>query len=460
MDTPGFEVPSCFGSLIDSTFSVGESMRQQWHSHEVVHHRVGTRGVAAMAVGALGFLVLAWTSGAAVPPGAATNPGARTLADGMISGIFVAGAIIAALAGSRRRGRHVVDDVFALALGMGCVASAHLVGLVHQGAPVAGSIQVALVLLAAIQVSATAFVLRPRTLPRPTAYLLGITVLVVLADFGLVVAGGRASVWHTLVSLALAAVGAAWLAAAWVCVQRGVDRAAAQRQEELDRALQATTRDHRERMHELRSTLAGLVNGSEMLEHGDISIEARLRLWESLRRELGRMQRLLSDQSQPVAPVDLDEALKLILELQRLKGRQVELRTTGDTVQARYDSLAEVVNILMDNAATHGGTDSSIVEVARRDEDTVDITVTDFGRGIPEQERARIFDWGGRGGDSPGEGIGLHLAQRLVAEDGGSLRLAEKKGTGSSFVISLPAPRHSIENNLAEDGHGSWRRSG
>ncbi|WP_139227560.1 sensor histidine kinase [Nocardioides alpinus] len=465
--------------------------------------------------------MLAWTSWGGVPPVSSTDAEARTLVAAVVSCVFVAGAVLAAVMGCRRHARAhegwvvgvgaliaaqallvtlpaianpppratlelvallviglvglasvmgaltalpgaraVADDVFAVGLGMGLLAAGHLLLLIPQGAAASVPMQLLIGLLVLTQVAAAAIVVSQRVLVGLMTPLVVLTA-VVLTALGVVVGLGRDTAWDTLVSLALAAVGAAWLAAAWQCLNRGVDRAAARRDAEITEAQQATIRDQRERMHELRSTVAGLVNGSELLDHADISLEARLRLWESVRRELGRMQRLLSDESRPATPVDLDEALVLILELQRLKGRQVELHTTGDTVQARYDSLAEVVNILMDNAATHGGTDSSVVEVVRRDEETVDITVTDFGRGIPEQERQRIFEWGEHGDDSPGEGIGLHLAQRLVAQDGGSLRLAEAKGVGSSFVISLPAPRTSTENDLVdEDGHVSWRRSG
>jgi signal transduction histidine kinase len=109
----------------------------------------------------------------------------------------------------------------------------------------------------------------------------------------------------------------------------------------------------------------------------------------------------------------------------------------------------------------HGGTDRSVVEVVRRNEETVDITVTDFGRGIPEEQKSKIFDWGKRGTDSTGEGIGLNVAQRLMAEDGGSLRLADSEGGGSRFVISLPAARRSTENDLTTEDltmedSGAW----
>lgn len=284
--------------------------------------------------------------------------------------------------------------------------------------------------------------------------LTGVGVLVVLA-----LIGWRGS-WNTMVPPVLAAAGAAWLATCWARRGRSDARRAAQLGEEIEFALEASSREQRERMHELRSTLAGLVNGSALLDDADITHEARQRLTSSVRRELERMQRLLAGELGATTEIDLGEALNVMVDLQRFKGRQVELRTTGDVVRARYDSLTEVVNILMDNAATHGGSESSVVEVARRDDETVDITVTDFGRGIPPEQRDHIFEWGGRRVDSPGEGIGLHLAQRLMTEDGGSLRLADAKGAGSSFVISLPAVRRSPENDLAgEDCHAAWRRS-
>ncbi|WP_165354282.1 sensor histidine kinase [Nocardioides glacieisoli] len=475
-------------------------------------------------MGVLVFAVLAWTSWGGVPSIDARAPDARTLADGVVSGVFITGAVLAAVMGWRRHAqaragrvvavgaliaaqallvalpaianppprfdiefatllgicttvlvgvlgamtglrahRAVADDVFAVGLGMGFLAAGHLLLLIPQGATIAGPMQTLLGLFLVTHVMVAVVVVAHGVLPIPMAQLVAATVVVVAAGMLVIMGGRQGTAWDTVASLGLAAVGAAWLATAWECLHRGVDRAASRRQREMDLALQATTRYQREQLHELRSTVAGLVNGSELLEHAEIAIDARLRVWESVRRELARMQRLLSDEAQPVAPIDLDEALVVILELQRLKGRDVELLTTGDTVeaQARYDSLAEVLNILLDNAAAHGGTDSSVVEVVRSNEGTVDITVTDHGNGIPAQERERIFDWGERGPGSEGEGIGLNLAQRLLAEDGGSLRLTETNGRGSSFVISLPVPRRSIENDLAdEDGHGSWRRSG
>lgn len=478
-----------------------------------------------MRLGLLALAVLAWTGWGGAPLVVSADVGAPpSVAAGVVSGLFVAGAAIAAVVSLRRhvdrragwtaatgvliagqallvalpvvahvprstaelgtiivaavvgttlvlgallglpRATYLVDDSFGIGLGMGIMAATHLLLLVSLGTSSGALVKALMVLLASTHLAAAIAVVGTGLLPRRMAWLVEATVLVAAAGLGLVVVGRQDSAWSIALSLALAAIGAAWVATAWDCLQDSVRRGSESMR--LERVLLA--RDHRERLHELRSTVAGLVSGSTLLDNADISDAARVRLWASVRRELDRMQRLLSEEQEAATQIDLDEALGLILDLQRLKGRHVELRPSGELVRARYDALAEVVNILMDNAATHGGSDNSLVEVARRDGEMVDITVTDFGRGIAKEDRATIFEWGRSGPNSPGEGIGLHLARRLVAEDGGSLRLVEAPGTGSSFVISLPAPRRSTENHnhLGSDstgrevGRAAWLRSG
>lgn len=343
------------------------------------------------------------------------------------------------------RARRVVDETFVIGLGLGLVAAGHLLLQFPRMHPPSPLMQLLIGVLLATHLLSAVLVLQQRAAPRPISALLLATVGVVVLGqlvppIGL--AGGTvdAGLW-----LARTALGAAWLGIAWATLRRTLEEDR-QRIDSFEHVLVDANREQRERMHELRSTIAGLVTGSAMLDREDIPSEVRERLWASLRRELDRMERLLAGAGPQVTDLRLDEALGQILDLQRLKGRHVELHSTGDVVRAPFDALAEVLNILVDNAAKHGGTDESLVEVNRRDEETVDITVTDFGRGIPHEQRPQIFEWGKRGTESRGEGIGLNVARRLVTEAGGSLRLADRDGAGSSFVISLPAARRSPEN--------------
>lgn len=432
-------LPSLGGGFVGGVFSGGAAFASfvNWrrHSGTWAGWRLATGGLIACQSLAVALVALA------APPPRSTAAFALLLATA-VAGLV---AVVLPLVG-RRRMAHARDEGCGLALGLGLMASAYLLLHLPMATPTPRPALAVVVVLLLTHVAAVALVLREGRLPARMEVLLALSVTVVAAGLVSTATTPTTGGWDAVIHVVRAGVGAAWLAIAWTSVRATIemDRRRAQAAEE---EIPRTSREQRERMHELRSTIAGLVTGSAMLDNPDVPVETRQRLLESVRHELDRMDRLLSGKTGDVTELDLDTTLGPILDLQRLKGRDIEVHGSGDVVLARYDALAEVLNILVDNASTHGGVDRSRVEVVRHD-DTVDILVSDQGSGIPEDQRAHIFEWGRHGADSPGEGIGLHLAQRLVAEDGGSLRLAEHQGPGSSFVITLPAVRPPLDVDL------------
>lgn len=204
--------------------------------------------------------------------------------------------------------------------------------------------------------------------------------------------------------------------------------------------LESEARSAREHLHEVKSTIAGIASASRLLEQ-PMAAETRQRLERTIRAELDRLERLLTgDGVAEPGPVDLDETLDVLLESHRARGRTIEWQPCGARVHGDRDDVAEVLNILLDNAAKHGGADPSHVDVSH-DQDEIRIAVRDGGPGVPREMRERIFDWGARAGTAPGQGIGLHVARRLVARHGGSLTLADQDTRGSAFVVRLPAAR-------------------
>lgn len=429
-------LPSLGGGFVGGVFVGGAAFASfvNWrrHSGTWAGWRLATGGLIACQSLAVTVVTLA------APPPRSTAAFALLLATA-VTGLV---AVVLPLVG-RRRMAHARDEGCGLALGLGLMASAYLLLQLPMATPTPRPVLAVMAVLALTHVAAVALVLREARLPARMEVLLALSVAVVAAGLASTALTPAAGGWDAVVHAARAGVGAAWLAMAWSSVRATIEQDRRRAQTVLEDV--SITREHRERMHELRSTIAGLVTGSAMLDNPEVPTETRQRLLESVRRELDRMDRLLSGRTGEATAVDLDAALGPILELQRLKGRDIEVHGSGDVVLARYDALAEVLNILVDNASTHGGVDHSRVDVVRHD-DTVDILVSDEGTGIPEDQRAHIFEWGRHGVDSPGEGIGLHVAQRLVAEDGGSLRLAEHRGPGSSFVITLPTARRALDD--------------
>jgi signal transduction histidine kinase len=82
---------------------------------------------------------------------------------------------------------------------------------------------------------------------------------------------------------------------------------------------------------------------------------------------------------------------------------------------------------------------------ARNDRRQIVVSVRDEGIGIPDAERARLFQRFARAAnaadmDIPGTGLGLYLCRALIEAQGGRVWLARSElGRGSTFSFTLPA---------------------
>lgn len=198
------------------------------------------------------------------------------------------------------------------------------------------------------------------------------------------------------------------------------------------------------RLHEIKATVAGIASASHLLQDATtVASEHRTRLIAMLQSETARLERLLAaGDDSDLEAVDLDDAIRPVVTRLGARGVDVEWRPSEVLAQGRADQVTEVVGILLENSASHAGGESVAVHVTPR-ADTVEIVVSDGGPGVDPDVRDSLFDWGVRGRASRGQGIGLHVAQQLVAEQGGHLRLVPGHDAGAAFVVELPVLRTS-----------------
>ncbi|MCH1867528.1 HAMP domain-containing sensor histidine kinase [Nocardioides sp. CFH 31398] len=203
-------------------------------------------------------------------------------------------------------------------------------------------------------------------------------------------------------------------------------------------------RVERARLHEIKATVAGIASASQLLQDaGRLSPGRAARLAEMLQSETARVERLLAaDDVSALQPVDLDEAIRPLVTRLGARGVDVDWRPSEVVACGRPDQVTEVVGILLENSACHAGGEGVSVDV-RPCADRVEIVVSDDGPGVDPDVRDSLFDWGVRGRGSSGQGIGLHVAQQLVAEQGGHLRWSPGHGAGTAFVVELPVVRTS-----------------
>ncbi|CAM2156840.1 two-component system, cell cycle sensor histidine kinase and response regulator CckA [Pararobbsia alpina] len=85
--------------------------------------------------------------------------------------------------------------------------------------------------------------------------------------------------------------------------------------------------------------------------------------------------------------------------------------------------------------------------------DTVDVSVSDTGIGIPADELPRVFERfhrvaGAAGRSIEGSGIGLALVHELIRLHGGTIRATSEPGAGTTFVVSMPVAASTEHEGL------------
>jgi len=215
--------------------------------------------------------------------------------------------------------------------------------------------------------------------------------------------------------------------------------------------------------HELKTPLANLREGTELLLEGAVgSLGPEQREVAGILRDNSlRLQRLIENllsysewqanqaalevseiRLQPLAKAAVD-TYQLPINAHRL---QLDFRVDDITVQADRAKLRLILDNLISNAVKFtpdGGTITVRVR-AESDPDGVVIDVADTGPGVPKEERGRIFDafYQGatpHGGLVRGTGIGLSVVQEFVNAHGGTVQLVDGEFPGAHFRVWLPA---------------------
>lgn len=234
--------------------------------------------------------------------------------------------------------------------------------------------------------------------------------------------------------------------------------------------------------HELRSPLTTLAASLEVLEHqaGEMTPSGR-RALELLAADVRRFQRMVGDlleisrSDTGSADLTLDEVQPGELVCRSIAAAQRSLPGAGEPPPVWVDPALEDIRLsvdkrrfervmtnLIENAAHYGG-GARVVRVERGQaldghDVWVRVSVEDAGPGVPEGERARVFERFYRGhaafqrGAGTGTGLGLALVAEHVRLHGGRVWADQAEGGGARFTIELPG--HLADEDDGND-HGS-----
>ncbi len=223
--------------------------------------------------------------------------------------------------------------------------------------------------------------------------------------------------------------------------------------------------------HELRNPLAPMQNAAQMLRIPTISASQAGWCRDVIERQVKQMTRLLDDLLDVsritrdilqfrMERVELRKILEDAIEesgpLIEAGRHQLTIELPADPAPLHADAarLTQVFSNLLNNAAKYTDPGGDIRLSARREGDTVTVSIRDSGVGIAPELLPHIFDIFTRGfapgtSSQSGLGLGLTLAKRLVETHNGTIEArSDGHGKGSEFIVRLPVAQSAADPAL------------
>jgi len=112
-------------------------------------------------------------------------------------------------------------------------------------------------------------------------------------------------------------------------------------------------------------------------------------------------------------------------------------------VNIDIDMIKTVLRNLISNAIKYSPDGSTINVNIKEDEDKVIVSIQDFGRGIKDSDKDKIFDGKSNyttygANNEEGSGLGLVLCKEFITKNNGEIWFISKEKEGSTFSFSLP----------------------
>lgn len=218
-----------------------------------------------------------------------------------------------------------------------------------------------------------------------------------------------------------------------------------------------------EMVHELRTPLAAINATTHILKRTDLDENRRFDLVNTIKLETERLTRMTSEfldlarlesgRAQLAKnPYDLSELLHWCVRTvtPQAADRAVEVVTeiTPEELPQMIGDPEKVKQVflnLLTNAIKYNKEGGTVEVVATLLDDSMQVSVSDTGVGISEDNLPHIFEKFYRVTDTEGytqgTGLGLAIAKRIVEGHGGDMRVDSMQGEGTTFSFTLPMPK-------------------
>jgi len=208
--------------------------------------------------------------------------------------------------------------------------------------------------------------------------------------------------------------------------------------------------------HELKTPIAIAKLNLETLQKHKLTEEQQQQLISNTLQEAGRLNTLCNnlllasqieagDYKLTTEKIDFSE---LVTESatdfkMRFPKRNINLAADHDIYLTGDRLLLQMaVNNLLDNAIKYSGKGEKIEIHLKKENDQIKLLIKDEGKGIPDDEKNKIFNKFYRVGnlhtkEAKGTGLGLYLTKKIIEQHNGNIIITNNNPRGSIFEVKL-----------------------
>ncbi len=205
--------------------------------------------------------------------------------------------------------------------------------------------------------------------------------------------------------------------------------------------------------HELRTPLTIIQGNLEGMLDGIYPADPRM--LQAVLDETHTMERIIEDlrtltvvesgtlklQMEMVDPTEfLEEIISTYQTLAEAKGIAFSTSIAPNLEKMEFDPtrIREVLSNIITNAIRYCQTGCKICMQCVQNSEYLEITITDSGSGIQEEDLPHIFERFYKGRDSSGSGLGLPIAKSLVEAHGGKISAQSEIDQGTTIRFTIP----------------------
>jgi signal transduction histidine kinase len=213
--------------------------------------------------------------------------------------------------------------------------------------------------------------------------------------------------------------------------------------------------------HELRTPLTAMQTENEVaLRNPKLTKEQAKELLESNLEEVAKLRGLsegllrlaLADSKDlPMRRVEVKKIIETakgrIAKQAALRNVAIKVKLVDAHLQGDFESLVELLFILLDNAVKYSPEKTEVKVEAKRSNRSIVISVSDAGCGISGKDLPHIFERFYRSDASRsrtvagGYGLGLSIAAKVAHIHGGRIDATSDLNKGSVFTVYLPVKK-------------------